>query len=183
MPAKVNLLGQRFSRLTVVRQGEGRQGGRVVWVCRCDCGAFTTVTSCNLRAGNTTSCGCYRLERLKAVITTHGQNTNGCISQEYRAWQHAKARCYDHNDQNWQTYGGRGIKMCDEWRDDYAAFFAHIGPKPSPTFVLDRIDNDGNYEPGNVRWVTPKVSANNRRPRPNQILAALRKAAAQHTHR
>jgi excisionase family DNA binding protein len=82
-------------------------------------------------------------------------------SVEYRAWRHAKERCFNPNARGYARYGGRGITMCPEWRHDFAAFFAHIGPRPAKGLLLDRIDNDKNYEPGNVRWATPLVSGRN----------------------
>lgn len=82
-------------------------------------------------------------------------------SVEYRAWKHAKERCFNPKARGYARYGGRGITMCPEWVHDFAAFFVHIGPRPAKGLLLDRIDNDGHYEPGNVRWATPLVSGRN----------------------
>lgn len=84
---------------------------------------------------------------------------------EYTAWCSAKQRCTNPRNPAWRDYGGRGIRMTPEWVDSFAAFIAHIGPKPSPEYTLDRIDNDGHYEPGNVRWTTRKEQTRNRRAR------------------
>lgn len=81
---------------------------------------------------------------------------------EYRTWTHMKVRCYNKNYESFSNYGGRGIKVCDEWLNDFVAFFNHVGKKPSPQHTLDRIDNDGNYEPGNVRWATKSEQQMNR---------------------
>ena len=83
-------------------------------------------------------------------------------SPEYTAWRGARDRCFNPKDARYPNYGGRGISMCDEWRDSFVAFYNHIGPRP-PGYMLDRIDNEGDYELWNVRWTTPKISANNRR--------------------
>jgi hypothetical protein len=151
----INLRGQKFGRLTVIQQAPCDRFGGARWECRCDCGATKIANSARLRNGDTTSCGCYHRE----VITRHG----GSYSVEYTAWQDMKARCTNPNDPYWEDYGGRGIRVCKEWQNDYSAFLAHIGPKPSPELSLDRIDNNGNYKPGNVRWATKKEQNDNRR--------------------
>lgn len=88
------------------------------------------------------------------------------MTMEYRAWMNAKRRCNDLDFDQYKDYGGRGIHMCIEWLDNFPAFFRHVGLKPNPSLVLDRLDNDGHYEPGNVRWVTRRESNRNRRPQP-----------------
>lgn len=97
------------------------------------------------------------------LTVQHGAARKGQNTMEFRAWCAAKARCYNSKVDRYPIYGGRGIRMADEWRDDFAAFFAHIGPKPSPKMTLDRIDVDGNYEPGNVRWATAREQRLNQR--------------------
>lgn len=155
-----DLTGLKFGRLTVLFQAETTS--RTRWFCRCECGNTSTVFGNALMQGLSKSCGCLKSELVstlsKRVLTTHGQSH----SPEYAAWAIAKQRCLNQNDKDYQKYGGRGIRMCSQWQDSFEAFLAHIGPKPKRTF-LDRINNDGHYEPGNVRWATPKVSAANRR--------------------
>lgn len=89
-------------------------------------------------------------------------------TQEYMAWEGAKARCSNRNKESWPRYGGRGIRMCEEWRNSFLAFYLWVGPKPSPEHSIDRIDNNGDYEPGNVRWATMQQQVANRRPSANK---------------
>jgi hypothetical protein len=104
--------------------------------------------------GHTKSCGCIYLETVTIRNLKHGQAYRGNKSKEYKAWCNIKRRCYDKNVLDYKNYGGRGITVCDEWRDDFSAFYNHIGPAPARHLSVDRINNNGNYEPGNVRWAT-----------------------------
>lgn len=161
MPFKLqNKNGQRFGSLTVI--GLVNIPEESVWLCLCDCGKFVRVKGGNLRSGNTRSCGCGRTEKTRTRSLTHGATVNKTPSPEYRAYQHAKQRCTNPNDAKYRIYGGRGI----EFRfASFPAFFKAVGPRPSSAHSLDRIDNNGHYETGNVRWATATQQANNRRPR------------------
>lgn len=151
---RIDLTGQTFNRLTVIE----RVPGHKLWRCRCICGAEKAVQSSNLKNGTTKSCGCWAKERMRARNTTHGMSH----TPEFGVWSGAKTRCFNQNSDCYADYGGRGITMCEAWRDDFTAFYRDMGPRPSASHQIDRI-TDGPYAPGNCRWVTVVEQQNNRR--------------------
>ena len=159
----IDLTGRTFGRLTVIERAELALGERprfARWRCRCECGAATVVRAAELRGGSTRSCGCLMRDVCSAKARTHGESK---CAPEYKSWSSIKARCYRSNHVYFKHYGGRGILMCDRWRDSYEAFLEDMGRKPSPKHSVDRIDNDGNYEPGNCKWSTMKEQSRNTR--------------------
>ena len=151
-----DLLGQRFGRLTVIRRAPNRPGrGYSVWRVRCSCGTEKTVIGHNLTIGTTTSCGCRQREGRSPVHGRYG-------TTEYRAWRGAMSRCFNRNNPSYSRYGGRGIRVCARWRNDFRAFFADMGLRPSPKHSLDRKRNSGDYTPRNCRWATQVEQARNR---------------------
>ena len=144
-----DLTDKEFGRLTVIERGPNSKR-RVRWYCKCKCGNVTLVFACNLgRISN--SCGCLRSDTSSKKQKTHGLSR----TPEYKAWGAMIYRCHDENDAGYHLYGARGIEVCREWRDSFEAFLAYVGLRPSPKHSIDRFpNNNGNYEPGNVRWAT-----------------------------
>ena|SRR6266481_988599 len=151
--------GRRFGFLTVVSRA--KVNGLRTWLCECDCGRLTYATTNKLNADIKKSCGCMRFEMIDAAKRKHGRSG----TPEHQVWKGMTKRCTNRNSKDYEEYGARGIAVCDEWRKSFRAFFDHIGPRPTPQHSLDRIDNARGYEPGNVRWATPKEQSNNRRAR------------------
>lgn len=151
---------ERYGRLVARKQVGVNAHHQALWECVCDCGAVVTKSVVAL---NNNARQCARNCPL-GVHVNHGHSTGRKRSKEYCAWSDMKRRCLNPNSPNYKNYGGRGITICEEWANDFAAFLAHIGPAPEGyRWSVDRIDNDGNYEAGNVRWATPKQQANNTR--------------------
>ena len=148
MSRLIDETGKRFGRLMVQHMVGVTSPTR--WLCVCDCGKSTIVLGTSIRAGRVRSCGCLIGEAAKSRMTKHGQSE----VPEYRAWEAMKNRCFRKTYHSYQRYGGRGITVCEGWINDFSAFFAYVGPKPSKQHSLDRIDNNKNYEPGNVRWAS-----------------------------
>jgi hypothetical protein len=151
-----NLAGKRFTRLLVISY-EGQHKGGANWLVRCDCGEERVVKRRKLLSGEQKSCGCLRREA--PPRRTHGM----AKSPEYTAWAAMKARCSNPKNRIFHLYGGRGITVCDQWAASFENFLKDMGPRPAPDLSIDRINNDGNYEPGNCRWADKPTQSKNRR--------------------
>lgn len=159
----IDMTDKKINMLTVLHRAES-VNGRTMWHCRCDCGRELDVWYAHLKKGQY-SCGCATARRISEKMTRHG----GSDSRLFGVWSKMKERCYRQNHKSYNDYGGRGIKVCDEWLDNYANFrdwAIQNGYNENAEFMkctLDRIDSNGNYEPDNCRWVDMKVQCNNRR--------------------
>lgn len=173
----IDITGQTFGRLKVLKKGPFAKNGGSLWVCACECGETAVINSSNLRSGSTRSCGCLALEWASCMgsnkefvakriskTTRHGHKRVGRASAEYKTWLRMKARCYTPSNKDYKNWGERGIKVCDRWLHSFESFLADMGNKPTPEHQIDRLNSNSDYSIQNCRWVTPQIQgAENRR--------------------
>lgn len=167
MKSKLSLeIGQIFTRLKVIEFLGRGFSGKKIFLCECLCGKTKKVDIYSLISSNTQSCGCLGIENRKIgtvkSCTTHGESRSVGKTGEYLSWLRMRERCKCKKGNRWHKYGGRGIKVCDRWLNSYENFLHDMGRKPTEKHSLDRINNDGNYEPSNCRWATNKDQSRNK---------------------
>lgn len=151
---RLDLRGKTFGRLKVLHISHSAKNGDILWKCECSCGNIILIRASNLKSGNTSSCGCLAID----IRTSH--NMSGI--PEYKVWEGIIQRCTNPKTSNYNDYGGRGIKVCQRWFN-FKYFIEDMGRRPSSKYKIDRIDNNGNYEPNNCRWVTQSIQSKNSR--------------------
>ena len=155
-----NIIGEKYGRLLVISRTENNKYNKPTWECLCDCGNIIIVNGNLLKNKNTQSCGCLKLEETIKRSTKHKL----CNTKLYKVWAAMKGRCYNKNATQYNDYGGRGIIVCDDWKNDFQKFYDwSINNEYDNKLTLDRINVNGNYEPSNCRWVSMTIQARNKR--------------------
>ena len=169
---KNDLTGKRFGKLVVIAYaGKKVCGGqnKTMWLCRCDCGNEKSIGAPELQRGTTISCGCFHKKMVGDINRTHNMANKNKL---YRVWKGMRERCYNPNNKSYKNYGGRGISVCEEWQNDFKAFYGwaiqngykeETLPNGLNRLTIDRINNNGNYEPANCRFVTNAENARNKK--------------------
>lgn len=155
------MTGKKYGRLTAIRYL--KSAGRAYWEFQCSCGNKKVIRGAHVRSGKTVSCGCYRDEMVGRIRIKHGHTINGNMRPEYGVWRSMKSRCLNKNNLKFKDYGGRGISVCPMWLNSYSNFIRDMGRRPDGTFRIERVNNNGNYEPGNCIWATQTTQTNNTR--------------------
>lgn len=161
-------IGKKFSRLTILKEGSSIKYGKTTMrkvVCRCDCGTEKEVDFNSIKSGRSTSCGCFNKENAKRIHTKHGKAMleTGVRHPDYCIWIKMKSRCLNPNDKSYKSYGGRGISVCDRWKDSFENFIEDMGWRPNNNYSIERIDYNGNYCPENCKWVHKSEQTKNTR--------------------
>lgn len=155
----LNLSGKKFGRWTVIDRDTSKKHKKSMWNCVCECGEKRVVQGYNLSSGSSRSCGCLSSDTAKHNNSTHGLSN----TKEYATWERMIQRCENESHRDYNDWGGRGIRVCSQWRLSFETFLEDMGHRPSDSHSIDRIDNDGNYEPSNCRWATKSQQIRNRR--------------------
>ena len=166
MPKLIDLIGKQFGRLTVTRRASNDKNGLSRWCCVCSCGASVIVRGQDLRRGRQVSCGCWKDENTSARDRTHGHSG----TRLHRIWKNMKSRCYNPRVKSYKDYGAKGVRLCEEWKDSFSAFYSWaMSHGYQDELTIDRINPAGNYEPNNCRWATRAEQSKNKRANKKEV--------------
>lgn len=174
MSAVVDITGQTFGRALVIRRAENAKDGRTRWDCRCVCGSLFTARGKHLRRGEIVSCGCFQAQRASECSFVHGASK----TRLYKVWAAMKQRCENPKNKSYKNYGARGIRVCAAWSNSFEQFLADMGERPAPDLSIERINNNGHYEPSNCKWATDAEQRLNKRPQRPGLGRARERARA-----
>jgi hypothetical protein len=158
----IDLIGRQFNKLTVIKLDPNNISKKRKWLCLCDCGELTSIATSDLTCSKIKSCGCLR--KISPALR-HGHASRSGRSPEHATWSNLIQRCTNPKVPQYKDYGGRGIKVCPRWLDSFESFLSDMGEKPSKNLTIERVDNDGDYEPDNCIWATRQQQNKNKRPR------------------
>jgi hypothetical protein len=161
-------VGRKFGRLTILKEGEPVKYDKTIMrkvLCKCDCGTEKEIDFNSIKGGKSTSCGCFNREHAKKIHTKHGMAMleTGVRHPDYCIWMKIKSRCLNPNDKSYKNYGGRGIQVCDRWKESFELFIKDMGWRPNKNYSIERINYDGNYCPENCKWIHKSEQTKNTR--------------------
>ena len=174
-PRAIDMQSKKYFGVTAVRHTGKCSSGDFKWKFLCDCGKSFEANGYSVRSGKVTSCQDCAKERVRLASVKHGKTE----TPEFEIWMGMHTRCYNAKRKEFKNYGGRGIVICNRWRESFENFLADMGHRPSPNHSIERYDNDGNYEPGNCKWATDTEQSNNRRTNVNVTINGVTKTASQ----
>lgn len=163
MDKAIDMTGLKIGKWTVLSRAPNDTRNKAMWLCKCECGKEIAVSGRSLRTGRSLGCGHDHMEMMRNALSRKNDSHGKCKSIEYSSWLSMKSRCLNKNNVRYMDYGGRGIKICERWRNSFKNFHLDMGDRPGLNYSLDRINVNGDYEPENCRWADNVTQRRNRR--------------------